>query len=73
MRSMAVGAVERTFEDELALAMLRAARLRAAACSIARGDVGPRRAAEPAAASDDRRAGGPAGDMTDSGRIGRRF
>jgi hypothetical protein len=71
MRSTVV--FERTFEDELALAMLRAPRLRAAPRFTARGDSGTRRAAEPAAAVDERGAGGTRDVVTDSGRIGRRF
>jgi hypothetical protein len=73
MRSTAVATFERTFEDELALAMLRAARLRAAARFTARGNAGTRCAAEPAAAVDDRGAGGTRDVVTDSGHIGRRF
>jgi len=73
MRSTAVAAFERTFEDELALAMLRAVRLRAASPFAARGDSGTRRAAESAAPGDDRGVGGTRDVVTDSGRIGRRF
>ena len=72
MGTLPVGSFERSFEDELALALLRVARLRAA-------QHPPRPAAEASAAApvSSRRgthgSGGAVDDVTDSRRLGRRF
>ncbi len=72
MDALAVGTFERSFEDELALALLRVARLRASARA-------PRTGAETSAAATESTRSGPCGsggdvhDVTDSRRLGRRF
>jgi hypothetical protein len=71
MRPTSVVASERTFEDELALAMLRAARLRATvAVPRAEHDARARTAPEGTGEAD---AGGRDGDVTDSYRLGGRY